>query len=80
MSFNTPKTPLKINIQLFVENRQRLINKLKNNFGGEFSGGIFVLLKSGKEKTRYNTDFGEIVFRQVKKGGKLRNRKRLAKV
>uniref|UniRef100_A0A914LLL4 Xaa-Pro dipeptidase n=1 Tax=Meloidogyne incognita TaxID=6306 RepID=A0A914LLL4_MELIC len=64
MSFNTPKTPLKINIQLFVENRQRLINKLKNNFGGEFSGGIFVLLKSGKEKTRYNTDFGEIVFRQ----------------
>lgn len=60
MSFWRGNNTLKVSAQLFVENRQRLVEVLSG-----LPDGSVVLLEGGKEKTRYNTDAEELAFRQV---------------
>jgi len=63
MSFSRGPHTLKVTAALFVENRGRLVNALRQQIGP--NSGACVLLEGGKEKNRYNTDSDDSAFRQV---------------
>ena len=62
MSFSRGPHTLKVTAALFVENRGRLVNALRQQIGP--NSGACVLLEGGKEKNRYNTDSDDSAFRQ----------------
>ncbi|KAI1714161.1 metallopeptidase family m24 domain-containing protein [Ditylenchus destructor] len=60
MSFWRGKNTLKVPVELFVENRRRLVEALKS----VAPSNSVVLLQGGIEKNRYNTDAEDLPFRQ----------------
>ncbi|KAK5975373.1 Xaa-Pro dipeptidase, partial [Trichostrongylus colubriformis] len=59
MSFSRGNNTLTVSVELFVENRTRLVTALR-----KIAPGSVVLLQGGIEKNRYNTDAEDLPFRQ----------------
>ncbi|CAB3408005.1 unnamed protein product [Caenorhabditis bovis] len=62
MAYQLSEKTYKVPVELFIENRQRLVEALKAKFGD--STGNVVLLEGGREQNRYNTDAADLPFRQ----------------
>ncbi|KAI1698220.1 xaa-Pro dipeptidase [Ditylenchus destructor] len=60
MSFWQGQDTLKVPVELFLENRRRLVEALKN----VAPQNSVVLLQGGVEQKRYNTDAEDLPFRQ----------------
>ncbi|ULU09916.1 hypothetical protein L3Y34_014346 [Caenorhabditis briggsae] len=60
MTFQLSEKTFKVPVDLFVENRQRLLEALKTKVPANSA----VLLQGGVEKNRYNTDAADLPFRQ----------------
>ena len=60
MTFQLSEKTFKVPVDLFIENRQRLIEDLKTKVPQNSA----VLLQGGIEKNRYNTDAADLPFRQ----------------
>ncbi|KAK0400183.1 hypothetical protein QR680_003393 [Steinernema hermaphroditum] len=60
MSFNRGHHTLHVKADLFIENRNRLLDAMREH--GDPNG--FIVLQGGVEKNRYNTDAEDLPFRQ----------------
>lgn len=61
MAFWRGNNTLKISVDLFVENRKRLIDSVRK----VAPKASVIVLQGGIEKNRYNTDAEDLPFRQV---------------
>lgn len=60
MTFQLSEKTFKVPVDLFTENRHRLVDALKS----KVPANSVVLLQGGVEKNRYNTDAADLPFRQ----------------
>ncbi|CAI5438587.1 unnamed protein product [Caenorhabditis angaria] len=64
MSFQLSEITYKVPVELFIQNRERLVQSARQNLGKEKSENSVIVLQGGIEKNRYNTDAEDLPFRQ----------------